>query len=257
MKENNKLNSDINNFYEEKDEKFSRFFGENIQVFQLKKNNYSLLRQIKLLALKAGDIVVDAGCGYGTLSFKLLEMENCKIYGFNITTKHIEKLKAKIAGNDLSEKFTVIEDDYNQIHTYFNPETIDKIIFIESFNHTDFEKKIILLKKCHEVLKKGGEIFIQDFFFPETSSVVKQWKKKRLRKKIIQNSSYFIEDLLPLIKNAIELGFEIKFLNKLVVTKEHIKEVDAEYKIPEIYSSGKNYHFFQLEPYEIILKKSM
>ncbi len=255
------MNQDLQNkkiidLYDERHTKFMKYFGNMFQVFQLKKENYSIKRQSKLLHVQPNDVIIDGGCGIGATAISLVKNYDCSIHAFNINDVHLKLARENIAKEKLEEKIFLYNEDYKNIDQHFKPNSIDKIYFIESLSYSALKGKKATLEKCYKLLKKDGIVFIQDFFFSEVNTLWNRLKKGHLKSKISKDVFYFIEDLIPFLQICEEIGFKIKYLNKMEITLSHIEELYGNTDIlEENNTTDQDYHFFQLEPFEIILKK--
>ncbi|UCD07485.1 MAG: methyltransferase domain-containing protein [Candidatus Aenigmatarchaeota archaeon] len=130
----------------------------------VKKHSESLLRMNQFLAekagIKAGERVLDAGCGIGGSSIWLAENLGAIVTGINISQKQIDMAKrfARERGVENLVKF------YNRdfIDTKFPNKSFDVVWEIESMCHADDKRDF--LKETWRILKKGGRLIVADGF---------------------------------------------------------------------------------------------
>jgi cyclopropane-fatty-acyl-phospholipid synthase len=68
------------------------------------------------LRLRAGDSVVEAGCGWGSLALHMAQHYGAKVRAFNISKEQIQYARARLAERGLSDRVEFVEDDYRNIH---------------------------------------------------------------------------------------------------------------------------------------------
>jgi cyclopropane-fatty-acyl-phospholipid synthase len=67
------------------------------------------------LRLKAGESVVEAGCGWGTLALHMARRYGVQVRAFNISHEQITYARARAAREGLASRVEYIEDDYRNI----------------------------------------------------------------------------------------------------------------------------------------------
>jgi cyclopropane-fatty-acyl-phospholipid synthase len=65
--------------------------------------------------LRAGESVVEAGCGWGTLALHMARHYGVKVRAFNISREQVAYARARAAREGLSSQVEYIEDDYRNI----------------------------------------------------------------------------------------------------------------------------------------------
>lgn len=129
------------------------------------KNHYEAVRTTGIELIKEGkfnngDLVLDAGCGTGVITFELSSrFPQSRIYGINIS---YEQLATASVYKNLSETTNVslILQDYLTLG--FRENIFDRVLYCESLCHASDKK--ILLNEAERVLKPGGMIVIADVF---------------------------------------------------------------------------------------------
>jgi ubiquinone/menaquinone biosynthesis C-methylase UbiE len=106
------------------------------------------------LDIEKGDLVLDAGCGNGSI-FAPLEKKGASVIGINIVGNHLLKSSRKVEKLGL-EKTTLLEADYSELP--LKNGLVDNIVFFESLAHSPDKKTTI--KESLRVLKENGEINI-------------------------------------------------------------------------------------------------
>ncbi len=67
------------------------------------------------LRLRAGDTVVEAGCGWGSLALHMAQHYGAKVRAFNISREQIAYARSRLAERGLSDRVEFVEDDYRNI----------------------------------------------------------------------------------------------------------------------------------------------
>ena len=67
------------------------------------------------LRLGAGDSVVEAGCGWGSLALHMASRYGAKVRAFNISSEQIEYARERAREQGLEDRVEFIEDDYRNI----------------------------------------------------------------------------------------------------------------------------------------------
>ena len=114
----------------------------------------------KLLKIKKGDFVLDAGCGVGGTCISIAKNYRTKIWG--ITLSKVQKqLAEKYAEQEkISDLTNFSVQDYT--NTGFKNQFFTKIFGIESICHTP--DKLLFLKESYRLLKNNGKILVDDYF---------------------------------------------------------------------------------------------
>ncbi len=113
----------------------------------------------KKLQFKSGDLILDAGCGYGTVACYLVRKYGGKITGIDINPREILRAgeRAKELGLTNRVKFKVM--NYSQtdfLSNYFN-----HIYTMETLSHASNIKHT--LKEFYRVLQPGGKIVLFEY----------------------------------------------------------------------------------------------
>lgn len=123
------------------------------------------LREVfSLISIKAGDTVIDAGCGTGIL-FPLIEEHigpEGTIIAIDAASKMLEEAKKKHASvRNIRYLVSTLED------AALLPKSADAILCFAVFPH--IEDKAQALAKCREALKENGMLYI--FHLSDTKSL--------------------------------------------------------------------------------------
>jgi ubiquinone/menaquinone biosynthesis C-methylase UbiE len=120
-------------------------------------------RIINYADLKAGERVLEVGCGTGTLSLLAKRrVDDGEVIGLDLSPKMVKQAEKKSKKYNLDIKF--IE---GSIDTLLFPDNyFDVVLSSWMFHHLPIRIKREGLKEIHRVLKKGGRFLFFDFSKP-------------------------------------------------------------------------------------------
>lgn len=173
---------------------------------------------IELSEIRPGQTILDAGCGVGNLSFEINNIEpKTRVYGIDITRNHIYLANQYNEQNrPFCPQFSI--QDYE--HIAFQSGTFDRIIFCESFIHSQDKKSLI--QEASRVLKPKGKITIADILMQtdvltkEETGIIEGLKTNMYTPNIIH-----VQELITLLSAN---GFS--YINPRNITKNVIAPTD-------------------------------
>jgi cyclopropane fatty-acyl-phospholipid synthase-like methyltransferase len=180
----------VGNFYDAYHDQFLHVYGSVIQAFRTKDVRHLLEYQMASMGLRAGQKVLDAGCGVGVPAIHFATYAGVSVDAITISRRQYEAAQKNVAAEGLSDRVRVIRGDYHRLPEYFDAESYDVVYFLESFGHSRAKK--YLLDVCWTILKPGGLLYIKDLFkpVPLTRSHKKKLPRKRARStKLINTTS--------------------------------------------------------------------
>jgi cyclopropane-fatty-acyl-phospholipid synthase len=98
------------------------------------------------LALKPGDTVVEAGCGWGGLARFMAKHYDVKVTAYNISREQVKYARQRAEEEGLSDQVEYVLDDYRKIHGQF-----DVFVSIGMLEHVaihDYEELGDIVKRC-------------------------------------------------------------------------------------------------------------
>ncbi len=132
------------------------------------------------LALPSGSLVLDAGCGEGSVSRRLTAQFGLRVEGVDLLDVSIERAKRRSTG---MTGLHYQRGDYHDLP--FNYGTFDGVFTLETFVHAyDYER---VLAEFYRVLKPGGRIVLFEYTVPDLASL--PVRQRRVYKDIIEGSS--------------------------------------------------------------------
>lgn len=173
---------------------------------------------IELSEIKPGQIILDAGCGVGSLTFEITNIEpKSRVYGIDISGNHIH-LASQYTDQDESSSPIFTIQDYE--HIAFQGGTFDRIFFCESLIHS--RNKEDLIQESNRVLKPEGTITIADIFM-HTDALTKEEADiiERLKTHMYIPNIIHIQELMTFLSTN---GFTL--INSRNITEDVIAPTD-------------------------------
>lgn len=152
----------VGDFYDVYHDKFLRVYGPVIQAFRTKDVRQLLEYQMSSMGLRAGQKILDAGCGVGAPAIYFARHAGVSVDAVTISQTQYEAATRNVEAEQLSQQVKVIRGDYHRLADYCAPDSYDVIYFLESFGHS--RAKEHLLDVCWTMLKPGGLLYIKDLF---------------------------------------------------------------------------------------------
>lgn len=110
--------------------------------------------------IKDHDIILDFGCGTGTLTIMAKEeAPKALVHGVEIDPNILEIARSKVKNSG----YEIFFKTYNGIALPYKDKSFDKILSSIVFHHLTRRQKIIALEEIYRVLKTDGELYIADF----------------------------------------------------------------------------------------------
>ena len=139
--------------------KYSSCYWEDFKKSSLKEAELAMLKlSTERAELKAGQEIMDLGCGWGSLSFYIAEnYPESRVTAVSNSQLQIDYIKAEARARKLSN-LEVKKADINNFQT---EKKYDRVLSIEMFEH--MRNYQLLLDKISDFLKKDGKLFVHIF----------------------------------------------------------------------------------------------
>ena len=133
-------------------------------------------KKLKKFGIKAGDTVIDFGCGPGNYikAVSQLAGSNGIVYAADVHELAIKAVNKKIKKYNLKNVRTVLVKDYK---CKLKDNTADVIYALDMFHMV--KQPDLFLKELHRLLKKNGKLFIEDGHQPREQSKQKMINSKK------------------------------------------------------------------------------
>lgn len=254
--------AEVGNYYDAWHERYKDVYGDTIQSYR--SENIGLLHQyvMESAGLKDGMKVLDAGCGLCGPAVYFAGRLNISIEAVTVSQKQAEAAEENIVKSGLQDKISIKQGDFHQIDKLYPENHFDVVLFLESYGHAQSQAR--LLKAASKVLKKGGHIYIKDYFKKDLPDNLFQRNLIRMGTRNMNNIyRYNTPDLYHTIYLLRKLNFELKWLripdipdwdgNK-VIQEFHEKNNIAFYNHKDELFDQNNGRFI-VDPYEMLFYK--
>ena len=108
------------------------------------------------LALTSNDHLVEIGTGWGGLAIHAAEQYGCRVTTTTISREQHDYAQAKIAARGLSNRITLLFEDYRDLKGQF-----DKLVSIEMIEAVGAKYLDTYFQKCSSLLKPTGAMLLQ------------------------------------------------------------------------------------------------
>lgn len=245
-------------FYNETTDKFLQVYGEIIQAFRTTNVEEYLKYTIESAGITNGMKIIDAGCGVcGPSSFIAQQLPEIKIDACTIS-----EVQAKLGGEKLKEKNVASQvkitlGDYHKLNELFENNAYDRVIFLESFGHSNNKPKVI--NGAWNVLKPGGKLYIKDLFIRESASDWEQVRINHICGQINAAYEYQIGDLYDVVSAIRKQGFIISFIRPPQVDLSSFEHLTISNDFQNLFNIGKidswDDYIFPIDFFEILAEK--
>ncbi len=203
----------VKTYYDKMTRSYLQIYGEVIQAFRPSRTK-NLLKYIAISSgLKKNMNILDAGCGVCGPAIYFAKNYKVNIDAITISPIQVEIAQQEINKNKLGKYINVIEGDYHKLNQYYTvPNKYDLIFFLESLGHSTQPETII--NQAFNLLKKGGKIYIKDFYKKNSINLHTQQNIDQVIQSINKHYEYNTLELTNIINSLRSAGFEIDFIKK-------------------------------------------
>jgi len=134
------------------------------------------------LGLSSGDLVLDAGCGYGYVAMHMAK-RGLKVEGIDIVDRHVARAKRNIHDRGLDKNINVRKGDYHDL-SCFEDAKFEGVYTMETLVHAVEPEKVLC--EFYRVLKPGGSVAFYEYDHVTVDSLPQDEKESM---KVINNFS--------------------------------------------------------------------
>lgn len=127
------------------------------------------------LQLRPGDVVVDAGCGWGALSLHMARHYGVRVKAFNISREQIDYARARADREGLGGRVDFIEDDYRNVTGAF-----DAFVSVGMLEHVGLRHFRSLADVLKRVVRRDGGRGLLHFIGRDAPRPLNPWIRRRI-----------------------------------------------------------------------------
>ena len=245
-------------FYNQTTDKFLQVYGEIIQAFRTTNVEDYLQYTLQSAGFSNGMKLIDAGCGVcGPATYFAQQLPGLEINACTISKVQAQLGNEKITKKNVAAQVKISLGDYHKLDELFKNDAYDRVIFLESFGHSNDKTKAI--QAAWKVLKPGGKLYIKDLFIRETD---KDWEQLRINHicgQINAAYEYQISDLNEIVSTIRKQGFIINFIRPPQVEMSLFEHLSISNDFQNLFNIGKieswDDYIFPIDFFEILVEK--
>ena len=199
--------TDVERYYDEVTGVYLDIYGKVIQALRPTNTRELLESTMKSAGMMPGMQILDAGCGVCGPAVYFAEKINLHIEGLTLSQVQVELGLEEIGKARLLGTVGVRKGDFHVLESYFEPESFDLIMFLESLGHSNHPGAAI--RSAHKVTREGGHIYIKDFFKREVGDPEWQAEMDKVVGNINSAYKYNVLDLHEVLTDLRKAGFHI------------------------------------------------
>jgi len=176
---------------------------------------------INLIRPRAGDEILDVGCGVGGASLWLAKHTAANYTGITLSSVQLRLAKRYAAMRGLTHRTKFYGMDY--LHTSFKDAAFDKIFAIESFCHS-YPDPTAAFREMYRILKPNGKFVIADGILARHPNDAKEQKLAALFCKGFAMKGW--NTMREIVAALAASGFRgIRFFNKRREIKRTVRDI--------------------------------
>jgi cyclopropane-fatty-acyl-phospholipid synthase len=127
------------------------------------------------LRLKAGEAVVEAGCGWGSLALHMARRYGVTVRAYNISTEQVRYARERAAREGLDDRVEFVDDDYRRIRG-----TFDVFVSVGMLEHVGLANYTTLGEAIHTALPAGVGRGLIHFIGRNWPEPMNAWTRARI-----------------------------------------------------------------------------
>jgi cyclopropane-fatty-acyl-phospholipid synthase len=122
-----------------------------------------LARIAAKLDVRAGELLLDAGCGWGGILLHTAQQTGGRVWGVTLSAKQREVALARAAEHGVSGRVRIDLAHIDDLS--LPPESLDAVVFSGSIVH--MHNREAIYERVATALRPGGRLLVSDCFFPQ------------------------------------------------------------------------------------------
>lgn len=178
------------------------FLDDNETLEQAQQNKLRLIAS--KLNLKAGQSVLDIGCGWGDMALYLASMENVNVLGVTLSKEQCELANQKARDRGLADRVRFELRDYRHVDEKF-----DRIVSVGMFEHVGVAHYHEFFEKINDLMTDEGLMLLHSIGHMSPPGTASPW----LRKYIFPGAySPALSEVFPAVENNSLWVTDLEFL---------------------------------------------
>lgn len=203
---------EVKAYYDKMTASYLSIYGDVIQAFRPTRKKDLLQYIAKSCGLKKGMRVLDAGCGVAGPAIFFADQYKVQVDGVTLSPVQVAEADKQISKAKLQKQVQVKEGDYHHLTELFVPASYDAVLFLESLGHAEKPEQVI--REAYRMLKKGGFIYIKDFYRKISDDPVQQGRIDKVIGNMDLHYNYNTLDLEEVLRSLRTVGLEILFVKR-------------------------------------------
>lgn len=251
----NPVTAEVEAYYDRENDSYLSTYGKIIQASRPASDEEFIDYLIDAIGLEDGMQVLDAGCGVCGPAIEFAKRKKINVKAVTISGVQVDESNKNIIEANLTDRIQVTKGDFSLLEAIYPPESFDKIYFLETLGYANDFKKV--LSSAAKVLKRGGSIYIKDFFEVPILEADKRTIQHQIIEQVRLEYLYKAVGIVELITAFRELGLYIEFVKPFAMIENFTKAATFEQQnnSHSIYTKAINAPFQLLEVLEVKFKK--
>lgn len=127
------------------------------------------------LQLKAGDTVVEAGCGWGALALHMARRYGARVRAFNVSREQLAYARARAAREGLDSLVEFVDDDYRNVSGRY-----DAFVSVGMLEHVGRRQFAALARVLARTVRRDGGRGLLHFIGRDVPRPLNAWIRRRI-----------------------------------------------------------------------------
>lgn len=233
---------DVKVYYNRMTASYLDIYGDVIQAFRPADTEKLLDYIARSAGINWNMNVLDLGCGVAGPSIYFAKKWNVHIDAVTVSEVQAEIASKKIVQENLQDNINIHTGDYHQLEQLPIADShYDAALFLESLGHS-YDTRLAIWQAAQK-LKKGGVLYIKDFYKKKGDNIAAQQKIDKIIGNINQQYAYNTLSLEDVKDALLQAGLTIEFIRpfdflddiSVRYNFEQANNIDIFEDIPEFY----------------------